>query len=257
MSQPSEPPPEETQAPKGGRTKLIVIVVAIVVALVAIAAAAVYYFGLGRPCGTAASYSEAGPQTLSPVKPVTSMPRSVAPTAARGVSPTALPLITVGFTISLTGTYSVEGTNSLNGMKTAAEWINTHGGITVQGQAYNVSLKYYDDQSNSNNIAQLYSTLIQQDGAQFLLDERRVQLRNVVRVALVIVVLQADIVRLALDRDPAMGVDPLCRGLHSIQRVRPFDAVSPGQRDCKSHGNQRERRRRNTASRGWSHGTRH
>ena len=169
MSQPSEPPPEQTQAPKGGRTKLIVIVVAIVVALVAIAAAAVYYFGLGRPCGTAASYSEAGPQTLSPVKPVMSMPLSVAPTATRGVSPTALPLITVGFTISLTGTYSVEGTNSLNGMKTAAEWINTHGGITVQGQAYNVSLKYYDDQSNSNNIGQLYPTLIQQDGAQFLI----------------------------------------------------------------------------------------
>src|SRR5205809_1803602 len=170
MSQPSEPPPEETQAPKGGRTKLIVIVVAIVVALVAIAAAAVYYFGLGRPCGTAASYSEAGPQTLSPVKPVTSMPRSVAPTAARGVSPTALPLIKVGFTISLTGTYSVEGTNSLNGIKTAADWINSHGGVSVGGKSYNISLDYYDDQSGpAGNIGTLYTKIIQQDGAQFLL----------------------------------------------------------------------------------------
>src|SRR6266704_1601709 len=65
--------------------------------------------------------------------------------------------IKVGFTISLTGT------------KTAANWINSHGGVSVGGKAYNISLDYYDDQSVSGNVATLYPRIIQQDGAQFLL----------------------------------------------------------------------------------------
>src|SRR2546428_3308309 len=77
--------------------------------------------------------------------------------------------ITVGFSISLTGTFNVEGTNSLNGIKTAAQWINSHGGVTVQGSTYNVSLDFYDDQSNSGNIVQLYTKIVTQDGAEFLL----------------------------------------------------------------------------------------
>src|SRR2546428_11247399 len=77
--------------------------------------------------------------------------------------------ITVGFSISLTGTFNVEGTNSLNGIKTAAQWINSHGGVTVQGSTYNVSLDFYDDQRNSGNNLQLYTKSVTQDGAEFLL----------------------------------------------------------------------------------------
>ena len=77
--------------------------------------------------------------------------------------------IKVGFTISQTGNFNVEGTNSLNGIKTAANWLNSHGGIAVGGKLYNVSLDYYDDQSMSGNIGTLYPRIIQQDGAQFLL----------------------------------------------------------------------------------------
>src|SRR2546421_4028652 len=95
MSQPSEPPTEETQVPKGGRTKLIVIVVAIVVALVAIAAAAVYYLGLGRPCGTAASYSEAGLQKFSPAGAIAPAGGFVAPAPSPGglAAPPPLPYL--------------------------------------------------------------------------------------------------------------------------------------------------------------------
>ncbi len=129
MAQPIEPETGAPSAPKTGRGKLIAIVIAVLL-LVAVAAVAVYY--LTRPTG---------------------------PTGT----------IKVGFTIALTGRYTVEGTNSLNGIKTAANWINTHGGITVQGKVYNLSLDYYDDQSVNTNVVSLYPQIIEQDGSQFLL----------------------------------------------------------------------------------------
>src|SRR6266540_4232068 len=129
MSQPVERETGAPSAPKTGRGKLIAIVVTVLV-LVAIGAAAVYYLSLpAGPTGT----------------------------------------IKVGFTIALTGRYTVEGTNSLRGIETAANWINSHGGITVQGKLYNISLVYYDDQSLQSNVVSLYSQIIEQDGAQFLL----------------------------------------------------------------------------------------
>ena len=129
MSEPSQAGAAPPVAPRA-RRKLIVIGIAFVLILVAIAAAAVYYL------------------TLPP-----------------GFSGT----IKIGFTISQTGNFNVEGTNSLNGIKTAANWLNSHGGIAVGGKLYNVSLDYYDDQSMSGNIGTLYPRIIQQDGAQFLL----------------------------------------------------------------------------------------
>src|SRR6266699_3714267 len=46
--------------------------------------------------------------------------------------PSGRDAIKVGFTISLTGTYNVEGTKSLAGIQAAASWINDNGGGTVQ-----------------------------------------------------------------------------------------------------------------------------
>src|SRR6266702_987804 len=129
MSQPSQTEAAPPVAP-GRRRKLIAVGIAFLLVIVAITAAAVYY--LTRPTGFSGT-------------------------------------IKVGFTISLTGTFNVEGTNSLNGIKTAANWINSHGGVSVGGKAYNISLDYYDDQSVSGNVATLYPRIIQQDGAQFLL----------------------------------------------------------------------------------------
>jgi branched-chain amino acid transport system substrate-binding protein len=77
--------------------------------------------------------------------------------------------IKVGFTISLTGTYNVEGTKSLAGIKAAASWINDNGGVTANGKTYNIALCYYDDQSSSSLIPSLYTKLITQDHVQFLL----------------------------------------------------------------------------------------
>src|SRR6266576_4172764 len=77
--------------------------------------------------------------------------------------------IKVGFTISLTGTYNVEGGKSLAGIQAAASWINDNGGVTVNGKARNITLDYYDDQSSSTLVPQLYTKIITHDCAQFLL----------------------------------------------------------------------------------------
>jgi branched-chain amino acid transport system substrate-binding protein len=124
-----ETPPAPAPAAQGRRTRVIAAIVGILVALVAIAA--VYSLSLA-PAGSAN-------------------------------------VVTLGFTISLTGRYSVEGTNSLNGILTAQSWINAHGGITIGGKSYQLSLKYYDDTSTSSQIVPLYTRIITNDGANALL----------------------------------------------------------------------------------------
>src|SRR5438552_10706865 len=169
MEQPNRENPEEPPATKVGGRKLIAIIVAVVVVLVALAVAAIYYLGQGSPCATPASLAWAHPES-SKASPSDASPASmVRATVGVGKAITQVGTITVGFSISLTGTFNVEGTNSLNGIKTAAQWINSHGGVTVQGSTYNVSLDFYDDQSNSGNIVQLYTKIVTQDGAEFLL----------------------------------------------------------------------------------------
>src|SRR5947209_1072606 len=83
--------------------------------------------------------------------------------------PSGRDAIKVGFTISLTGTFNVEGGKSLAGIQAAACWINSNGGVTVNGKTYNIVLDYYDDASTSSNISPLYTRIISQDHAQFLL----------------------------------------------------------------------------------------
>ncbi len=93
----------------------------------------------------------------------------VAPKPVSCTLPSGRDAITVGFTISLTGTYNVEGTKSLAGILAAACWINNNGGVTVNGKTYNIVLDYHDDASSSSNISPLYTSIITQDHAQFLL----------------------------------------------------------------------------------------
>ncbi|TLZ43235.1 MAG: branched-chain amino acid ABC transporter substrate-binding protein [Methanobacteriota archaeon] len=129
MSEPSQAQGTPLVTPRS-RRKVIAIGIAFVVILVAVGATAVYYLTLPKPFGGS---------------------------------------IKVGFTISLTGQYNIEGTNSRRGIETVANWINSHGGLTIQGKVYNVSLDYYDDQSLPGNVPNLYTRIIQQDNATFLL----------------------------------------------------------------------------------------
>jgi len=93
----------------------------------------------------------------------------VAPRPISCTLPSGRDAIKVGFTISQTGKYNVEGTKSLAGIQAAACWVNNNGGVTVNGKTYNIILDYHDDASSQDNISPLYNTIITQDHAQFLL----------------------------------------------------------------------------------------
>jgi branched-chain amino acid transport system substrate-binding protein len=76
--------------------------------------------------------------------------------------------LTFGAPISLTGSTSHEGTDTLHGYQMWINAVNAHGGLKVGGKTYNVALKYLDDGSSATRSAQLTQTLISTDKVNFL-----------------------------------------------------------------------------------------
>jgi len=75
----------------------------------------------------------------------------------------------VGFTASQTGTYNVESTRQINGFTVWMEQVNAAGGITLaDGTKVKVEAKFYDDESNKDRVQELYTKLISEDKADFL-----------------------------------------------------------------------------------------
>jgi len=77
--------------------------------------------------------------------------------------------IILGSAISFTGKYSTNGIHAKNGYDLAVKMINTAGGVTVDGKAYQLEVKYYDDESTPARTGQLLERLINQDGIEFIL----------------------------------------------------------------------------------------
>jgi len=77
--------------------------------------------------------------------------------------------ITLGAAISMTGKYSTNGKNTLDGYQFAIERLNQMGGVKIGGKTYKLAIKYYDDESTSARGAQLVERLIGQDGIKFVL----------------------------------------------------------------------------------------
>ncbi|MFI5273640.1 MAG: amino acid ABC transporter substrate-binding protein [Ktedonobacterales bacterium] len=76
--------------------------------------------------------------------------------------------LTFGAPISLTGSTSHEGTDTLHGYQMWIDAVNAHGGLKVGSKTYKVALKYYDDASSATKSAQLTQTLISSDHVNFL-----------------------------------------------------------------------------------------
>jgi branched-chain amino acid transport system substrate-binding protein len=76
--------------------------------------------------------------------------------------------ITFGAPISLTGSTSHEGTDTLHGYQMWIDAVQAHGGLTIGGKKYDVALKHYDDASSPTKSAQLTQTLISTDKVNFL-----------------------------------------------------------------------------------------
>jgi branched-chain amino acid transport system substrate-binding protein len=77
--------------------------------------------------------------------------------------------IILGSAISITGKYSQEGKNAMDGYNLAVKMINAKGGVKVDGKTYKLEVKYYDDESTPARTAQLLERLINQDGVKYVL----------------------------------------------------------------------------------------
>ncbi len=76
--------------------------------------------------------------------------------------------ITIGMTLSQTGSLNVDSVAQQRGADLWREQVNAAGGIAAGGKHYMVRFVTYDDQSQGGRVQQLYTRLITQDKAQFL-----------------------------------------------------------------------------------------
>jgi branched-chain amino acid transport system substrate-binding protein len=77
--------------------------------------------------------------------------------------------IVVGLTVSHTGNLTAESTNQFNGLTLWADQVNEDGGIAVGDDQVTVELVDYDDESSATRVQQLFTRLINEDQADFLI----------------------------------------------------------------------------------------
>lgn len=78
--------------------------------------------------------------------------------------------VTIGFTASTTGKYNVESTRQINGLRLWMNQVNDAGGITLaDGTVVKFTDKFYDDESSTERVQELYTRLATEDKADFLI----------------------------------------------------------------------------------------
>ncbi len=107
--------------------------------------------------------------TPTPVPIVTEAPTQP-PTEAPTEPPVVEKTVTVGFTASLTGKLNVESTRQNNGFNLWMDQVNAAGGIKLaDGTVVKFASKFYDDESNKDRVQELYTKLVTEDNADFLI----------------------------------------------------------------------------------------
>jgi ABC-type branched-subunit amino acid transport system substrate-binding protein len=77
--------------------------------------------------------------------------------------------VVIGFTASQTGSLNVESTRQINGLNLWIEKANAAGVKLADGTVVQFSAKFYDDESNKDRVQSLYTKLINEDKADFLI----------------------------------------------------------------------------------------
>jgi len=78
--------------------------------------------------------------------------------------------VVVGFTSSLTGAQEVSSKRQVNGFNLWMEQVNEAGGIALSdGTIVKFAAQTYDDESNAERVQELYTRLISEDNANFLI----------------------------------------------------------------------------------------
>lgn len=102
------------------------------------------------------------PQAAKPAAPATAVQP---PPAAKGAK-----TVTIGFTASKSGKLKTEGERQINGLDLWMEQVNAKGGIPLaDGTKVTFTDKNYDDESNKDRVQELYTRLINNDKADFLI----------------------------------------------------------------------------------------
>jgi len=76
--------------------------------------------------------------------------------------------LTIGMTVSQTGSLNVDSVAQLRGCELWRDEVNAAGGIKAGARRYKVRFVTYDDQSQGGRVQQLYTRLIVQDKSDFL-----------------------------------------------------------------------------------------
>ena len=78
--------------------------------------------------------------------------------------------VTIGFTASQTGSLNVESTRQIHGLNLWIEQVNGAGGVQLaDGTTVKFAAKFYDDESNKDRVQSLYTRLLNDDKAEFLI----------------------------------------------------------------------------------------
>ncbi len=120
-------------------------------------------FGCAAP--TAAPTAAAPVSTVATAAPL-ALPTAVPPTV---VPPTAAPkTLTIGDIETLTGASSDNLKLAASGSYLAQQYINKHGGITINGDVYMVNVQLQDNQGTADGAAAAATKLIQDDHIMFI-----------------------------------------------------------------------------------------
>lgn len=97
-------------------------------------------------------------------------PPATQPSATQAPAAPPEKVVTIGFTASLTGKLNVESTRQNNGLKLWMDQVNAAGGIKLaDGTVVKFQAKFYDDESNADRVQELYTKLVTEDKADFLI----------------------------------------------------------------------------------------
>jgi branched-chain amino acid transport system substrate-binding protein len=78
--------------------------------------------------------------------------------------------VTIGFTSSLTGSQENNSKRQVNGFNLWMDQVNEAGGVTLSdGTVVKFAAQTYDDESNTERVQELYTRLITEDNADFLI----------------------------------------------------------------------------------------
>jgi len=121
-------------------------------------------------CGGGATEAPAPAPTQPAAPAATAEPAQTQASEEPAAPATEEQTVVIGFTSSLTGTQEVSSKRQVNGFNLWMDQVNQAGGLTLSdGTVVKFEAQTYDDESNAERVQELYSRLVTEDNADFLI----------------------------------------------------------------------------------------